>query len=65
MQGLTFPQSFCFLRTDDYNAEPNSKFAMAATGIITTTKQLQHTHMSYLNTNSSVKTLVYTSQCHK
>lgn len=65
MQCLTFPKAFYFLGTDDYSAVPNSMVAMAITGTITATKWLQHSHVSYIDKNSCVKTVVYTSRSHK
>lgn len=65
MQSLTFPQIFCILGTDDYMAVPNFMISMAITGIVSATKQLQYTHRSYIDKNSSAKTLVYASKTHK
>lgn len=62
MQCLTFPKAFCFLGTDDYSAVPNSMVAMAITGTITATKWLQRSRVSYIDENSCVKTVVYTSR---
>lgn len=39
--------------------------AVAITGIIIASKQLQYSHMSYIDKNNSVKALVYISQSNK